>query len=104
MSMQIKFKDDYNETTYYFGTVTEPESKNHNSSDFVVEVVYFSSQGSYTVSNIEWVDEPEDKEKAEERITLMVMKWHYGDPEHVKKPTDDCMITYHDPGDENGTI
>ena len=99
MSMQIKFKDDYNETTYYFGTVTEPESTSHGECDFVVEVVYFSKQGSYTVSSIEWVNEPEDKEKAEERITLMVMKWHYEDPSDTIEREN--IISPHDPGDEN---
>ena len=90
--MQIEFKDDYNETTYYFGTVKIPESKSYGEYDFVVEVVYFSSQGSYTVTSIEWQEEPEDKEKAEERITLMVMKWHYGEPD---------FISPNDPGDED---
>ena len=74
--MQIEFKDDYNETTYYFGTVTEPKSTSNNNSDFVVEVIYFSNQGNYTISNIEWVDEPKEKIKAEERITEMVLEWH----------------------------
>ena len=104
--MQIEFKDDYNETTYYFGTVKEPESTSRNDSDFVVEVVYFSSQGNWTVSSIEWVDEPEDKYKAEERITEMVMDWHKGrcfpKQNFIKEShPDDCMITYDDPGDEN---
>ena len=73
MSMQIKFKDDYNQTTHYFGTVIEPESTNHGEYNFRVEVVYFSQQGSWIISSIEWVDEPKEKDKAEDRITKMVM-------------------------------
>ena len=104
MSMQIEFKDDYNETTYYFGTVKEPESKSHGEYNFTVVVAYFSTQGSWTITDITWDETPSHKDKAEKRITEMVMDWHGKkcDIDMVIEPKpDDCMITYNDPGDEN---
>ena len=76
MSMQIEFKDDYNETTYYFGTVKEPESKRHGEYGFTAQVVYFSTTGSFTITEINWNEEPEEKDKAEKRITEMIQEWH----------------------------
>ena len=43
MSMQIKFDDDYNETTFYFGTVIFPNRKDSGDYRFTVSVVYFSN-------------------------------------------------------------
>ena len=79
MSMQINFSSDYFETTTYSGTV----DKKYN---FIVEVYYNSHAKFYNVDSIEWEDEPiKDKDKAEQRIADMVMKWHYGDPDHVQE-------------------
>ena len=52
MSMQIEFEDDYNETTYYFGTLKLPERKDSGIYRFTVSVVYFSNQGNWTVNEI----------------------------------------------------
>jgi hypothetical protein len=91
--MQIKFDDDYNETTFYFGTVIFPDRKDSGDYRFTVSVVYFSNLKNYTVNEIIWDESPPDnKDKAEQRITDMVMKWHYGDPN---------VISPNDPGDEN---
>ena len=95
MSMQIEFKDDYNETTYYFGTVKEPESTSHGEYDFTVVIAYFSTQGSWTITEIIWDKEPTHKDKAESRISDMVMEWH------GKRCDIDMVITAQDPGDEN---
>ena len=85
MSMQIKFNDDYIETTTYSGTV----DKKYN---FIVEVFYNSHAKYYNIDAIEWEDEPKDKDKAEERVSTIVMKWHYGEPDFIQN---------NDPGDEN---
>ena len=77
MSMQIEFDDDYNETTYYFGTVKYPESSTHGEHRFTVSVVYFSNLGHWNINEIVWDEEPtEDKDKAETRISEMVLGWH----------------------------
>ena len=62
MSMQLKFKDEYNSTTSYYGTVDKTY-------DFVTKVTYFSNKGSYIINSIEWIEEPKYKIKAESRIT-----------------------------------
>ena len=54
MSMQVKFKDEYNSTTSYYGTV----DKKYN---FVAEVVYFSNQGNYVINSIKWIEKPMKK-------------------------------------------
>ena len=71
MSMQIEFKNEYNETTYYFGTVKEPESSSHGEYDFTVVVSYFSNTGNYTITEIIWTGDgiPEDVYKTEKRIS-----------------------------------
>ena len=99
MSMQIEFEDDYNETTYYFGTLKLPERKDSGIYRFTVSVVYFSNQGNWTVNEILWDEEPPERmHKAEQRITEMVSQWH------GKTGNIDTVITARDPGDENGTI
>jgi len=107
MSMQIEFKDDYNETTYYFGTVKEPELSSHGEYRFTAVVAYFSNTKKWTLTEIEWSEEPEEKCKAEKRIAEIIKEWHKGKcdnsiaiPLKDSNP-DDCMITYQDPGDEN---
>tara|TARA_Y100000310_G_scaffold162527_1_gene162501 strand:+ start:585 stop:992 length:408 start_codon:yes stop_codon:yes gene_type:complete len=97
--MQIKFDDDYNETTYYFGTLELPDRKDSGSYRFTVEVVYFSNLGNWTVNEIVW-EEYEDfpaekKDKAERRISEMVQEWH------GKKCDIDMVISVRDPGDEH---
>lgn len=78
MSMQIEFNDTYSEVTTYTGKLNEEYG-------FLVEVEYFSDKKVYLISNIEWIKEPKFKikSKAEGRIKVHVMKWHYGDPEYV---------------------
>ncbi len=106
MSMQIEFNDDYSETTYYYGTVKLPDRKDSAEYRFTVSTVYFSNLGNWTINEIVWDDDgpPEKKDKAETRITEIVMNWH-GDIKGrcISKQdfADDCMITYNDPGDEN---
>jgi len=96
MSMRIEFEDDYNQTTYYFGTLEMPESSKHSKHRFTVEVAYFSNIGKWTVNEIIWDTEPvEEKNKAENRITNMVNEWH------GKRCDIDMVITAQDPGDEN---
>ncbi len=96
MSMQIEFKDDYNETTYYFGTLRLPDRKDSGEYRFTVEVVYFSNLGNWTLNEIIWEEEPsEKKDKAETRIAEMVEEWH------GKRCDIDMVITAHDPGDED---
>ena len=67
--MQLKFKDEYNSTTSYYGTVD-------NKYNFVAEVIYFSGKGSYIINSIEWIEEPRYKIKAESRITNALTSWH----------------------------
>ena len=97
MSMQIKFNDDYNETTYYFGTLILPDRKDSGECRFTVSVVYFSNQGSWTINDILWEGDiiipKEDIGKAEARITEMVMGWH------GKKCDIDMAIELKDPKD-----
>jgi len=69
MSMQLKFKDEYNSTTSYYGTVDKTY-------DFVTKVTYFSNKGSYIINSIEWIEEPKYKIKAESRITNALTSWH----------------------------
>jgi len=105
MSMQIEFKDEYNETTYYFGTVKEPELSTHGECNFTVVVAKFSNARNWVITEIEWSEEPKEKDKAEKRISDMVKVWHgercgiYDELLEVSY-SDDCMITYQDPGDE----
>ena len=56
MSMQLKFKDEYNSTTSYYGTVDKKY-------DFVTKVTYFSNKESYIINSIEWIEEPKYKIK-----------------------------------------
>ena len=95
MSMQIEFKDEYNETTYYFGTVIEPEISTHGECNFTVVVAKFSNNRNWTITEIEWSEEPKEKDKAEKRISDMVQEWH------GKRCDIDMVITAQDPGDEN---
>jgi len=76
MSMQIEFKDKYNETTYYFGTVKEPELSTHGECNFTVVVAKFSNSRNWVITEIEWSEEPKEKDKAEKRISNMVHEWH----------------------------
>ena len=76
MSMQIEFNDNYNETTYYFGTVKEPEPKSHGEHNFTVVVAFFSTNNTYTITEIIWDGLPDEKDKAEKRISEMVHGWH----------------------------
>ena len=76
MSMQIEFKDEYNETTYYFGTVKEPEISTHGECNFTVVVAKFSNNRNWVITEIEWAEEPKEKDKAEKRITDIVKEWH----------------------------
>ena len=80
MSMQIEFRDEYNETTHYFGTLKLPNRTDSGECRFTVEVVYFSNQGNWTVNNILWegdIEIPkEDRDKAENRIKDIIMEWH----------------------------
>ena len=72
MSMQIEFDDDYNETTFYHGTVDEQW-------DFTVAVVYYSNIGNYDIQDITWNSEdlkPFKRNKAENKIRDIVMSWH----------------------------
>ena len=104
MSMQIEFKDDYNETTYYFGTLELPERKDSGSYRFTVELVYFSNLGNWTLNEIIWEeDPPEKKDKAETRISEMVEEWHGKkcDITMIIEPKDKNVISPNDPGDEN---
>jgi len=104
MSMQIEFKDEYNQTTYYFGTVKEPELSSHGEYEFSVQVVYFNTTGKYTITEINWSKEPKGKDKAEKRISDMVKEWHGKKCDihmMIEPKPDDCMIKYQDPGDEH---
>jgi|2_EtaG_2_1085320.scaffolds.fasta_scaffold128723_3 hypothetical protein len=78
MSMHINFDDNYNQITTYTGKLKDKY-------DFLVEVSYSNDSKVYTISSLEWINEPKSKikSKAEERIKVHVMKWHYGDPEYV---------------------
>jgi len=76
MSMQIEFKDEYNETTYYFGTVKEPELSTHGECNFTVVVAKFSNAKNWVINEINWSEEPKEKDKAEKRISDMVHEWH----------------------------
>jgi len=78
MSMQIKFNDDYAETTYYYGTLKLPNRTDSGEYRFTVSVVYFSNLGNWTVQEIIWDGDepPEKKDKAETRIADMVKEWH----------------------------
>ena len=80
MSMQINFSNGYSQITTYTGKLEDKY-------DFLVEVSYSNDNKVYTVSSLEWIDEPSAKikPKAEERIKVHVMKWHYGDPEYVQE-------------------
>ena len=96
MSMQIEFESDYNETTYYFGTLKLPERTDNGEYRFTVEVIYFSNLGKWTIDVITWENTPPIRmDKAEKRIKEMVNSWH------LNKCSDGTMITAHDPGDEN---
>ena len=95
MSMQIEFKDEYNETTYYFGTVKEPELSTHGEYNFTVVVAKFSNNRNWVITEINWAEEPKEKDKAEKRITDIVKEWH------GERCDIDMVITGNDPGDEN---
>ena len=98
MSMQVQFNEGYLEITTYSGSVNDKY-------DFVVDVGYLSKEykkeecmpgenedeenfiekqkGKYFVETIKFLNsEPENVNKAKDRISKLVMKWHYGDPDH----------------------
>ena len=101
MSMQIEFKDEYNETTYYFGTVKEPELSSHGEYNFTVVVAKFSNARNWVITEIEWSDEPKEKDKAEKRIADIVKEWH-GERCDIKMTVElDKSRIAQDPGDEN---
>ena len=92
MSMHIKFKDDYNEATTYYGELDDEY-------EFTVVVMYYSNSKLWVIDSIEWLEEPEKdmyKRGAEDKITEVVMNWHKG----RCFPKQD-FITGRDPGDEN---
>jgi len=85
MSMQIEFKDDYNSTTYYFGTVKEPELSSHGECNFTAVVAYFSNARKWTLTEIEWNEEPKEKYKAEKRIAKIIKEWHKGKCDNISR-------------------
>ena len=99
MSMQIKFKDIYNKTIYYFGTVKQPNLKSHADFDFTAIVAYFGESKKVTVLDIIWSQTTDlDLSKAERRITNMILQAWEVDSE-LKDKSD--TIQAQDPGDEH---
>lgn len=79
MSMQIEFDSNYYEETTYMGLVNKLYG-------FKVKVIYRSSDKKWNVQRIIWLNKkPEDSMKTEARIKHLVMKWHYGNPEHKEE-------------------
>ena len=68
--MNIHFDDDYNQSTFYYGTVDDEYR-------FSVCIEYNSSLDQYTVEEIVWDDKsPPKLNKAVKRIMDIIHSWH----------------------------
>lgn len=76
MSMSIHFDEHYKEISYYTGTVDD-------SLHFTVEVHYDNSDKEYSVHDIKWDSNIDNKsthiQKSEERIRKLVRAWYESD-------------------------